>query len=118
MANESNSNPYSIEVDTRNDKLRLFRNGEILREYNVSMSKQPNSAPRGKWVIIKKLPSHKQFGGYFLCLNTPYGMCGIHKISRSSITLKQKKDGSIKIGSHEARDLYATVPLGTPVVIY
>jgi lipoprotein-anchoring transpeptidase ErfK/SrfK len=118
MDNEFNGNPYSIEVDTRNDKLRLFRNGEILREYNVSMSKQRNSAPRGKWIIIKKLPSHKQFGGYFLGLNTPYKICGIHKTSKSSITLKQKKYGSIKISSHEARELYTTVPLGTPVIIY
>lgn len=118
MTNEFNANPYSIEIDTKNMKLKLFKNGTIMKEYKLSIGNHLNLAPKGVWFIVKKLPFHKQFGGYFLGLNTPYRIFAIHKISKSPSISRQKKEGSIKIRPHEARELYTTVPIGTAVVIY
>jgi hypothetical protein len=118
MINKPMGNPYSIEVDTRNEKLRLFKNDELIREYTVWIDKVLKHTFKGTWRIIRKLPAHKEFGGYFMSLNIPYGMHGIHKVKKSSSELVQKKEGSIKVPPHEARELYMTVPLGTAVVIY
>lgn len=111
-------NPYSIEIDTRTEKLKLFKNSQIIREYTIFINKPLKQPFKGFWRIIKKLPVHKEFGGYFLALNIPYGVHGIHKARKSSSKLEHKKDGSIKVSSHEARELYTTVPIGTPVIIY
>ncbi len=111
-------NTYSIEIDTRNEKLKLFKNNEIIREYIVFINKPLKHPFKGSWRIIKKLPIHKEFGGYFLALNIPYGVHGIHKARNLPLKSAEKKDGSIKISPREARELYTTVPIGTPVVIY
>lgn len=118
MDNGYAQNTFLIEVDTKNKKLKLLKNGEIIKEYNILVGRHLNSAPKGMWRIIKKLLSHKEFGGYFLGLNTPYRLYGIHKGTSSSETNRQKKEEGIKISPHEARELYSTVPLGTAVIIY
>ncbi|MCY6371426.1 L,D-transpeptidase family protein [Clostridium ganghwense] len=116
--NETSSNPYSIEIITSRRILKLLKNGKVQKQYPVAVGKPSTPTPKGLWNIIKKDLWGNQFGGYFLQLSVPFGTYGIHGTNKPWSIGKAVSNGCIRMYSKDAGELYRTVPLGTPILIY
>lgn len=112
------ANLYSIEIDTNNRILKLLENGRVIKHYPVAVGKPSTPSPKGTWNIIKKGLWGRQFGGYFMQLSVPWGIYGIHGTDKPWSIGKAVSGGCIRMYSSDAKELYSTVPIGTPVLIY
>jgi len=59
-----------------------------------------------------------QFGGYFMQLNVPWGIYGIHGTDIPSSISHSVSHGCIRMYSSDAKELYNIILLGTNVNIY
>ncbi len=111
-------NPYSIEVVTKKRILKLLKNGKVLKHYPVAVGKPATPTPKGSWKIIKKNLWGAQFGGYFMRLSIPWGIYGIHGTNKPWSIGQSVSNGCIRMYNKDAKELYNTVSVGTPVLIY
>ncbi|HEX9061123.1 MAG TPA: L,D-transpeptidase [Clostridia bacterium] len=109
---------FYIEIDVRKRILRLFRNRILIRTYPVAVGKPSTPTPLGHWVIIRKGLWGEQFGGHFMRLNIPFGIYGIHGTDAPWSITKAISHGCVRMRSNDAKELYNTVPVGTPVYIH
>jgi lipoprotein-anchoring transpeptidase ErfK/SrfK len=109
---------YSIEIDTRNRKLKLFDDSTLVKEYPVAVGKPSTPTPSGNWTIIEKALWGEQFGGHFMRLSVPWGIYGIHGTDKPWSIGQVISHGCVRMYSADAAELYNAVPLNTPVRVY
>ena len=109
---------FTIEIDTRRRLLKLFSNGILIKQYSVAVGKSSTPTPLGYWTIIRKGLWGAQFGGHFMQLNIPWGVYGIHGTDTPWSITQAVSHGCVRMYSNAAKELYDTVPVGTPVHIY
>lgn len=109
---------YSIDVDTRNRRLKLFKNGILVKQYPVAVGKPATPTPLGHWIIIKKGLWGEQFGGHFMQINVPSGIYGIHGTDVPWSIGHNVSNGCIRMQNKDAKEVYDLVPIGTAVNIY
>lgn len=109
---------YSIEINTTSKLLKLLKNDVVINQYPVAVGKKETPTPKGNFYIIKKGLWGNQFGGYFMQLNVPYGIYGIHGTNKPWSIGKAVSHGCIRMYSSNAGELYSLITLGTPVKIY
>lgn len=109
---------YRIDVYIRSRVLQLYKNGVLIKRYPVAVGKPSTPTPLGHWVIIKKGLWGEQFGGHFMRLNVPGGIYGIHGTDMPASISRAVSHGCVRMNNNDAKELYGTVPLGTPVNIY
>lgn len=109
---------YYIEINTTSKVLKLFTNSMLVKQYPVAVGKIITPTPKGYFNIIKKALWGNQFGGYFMQLNVPYGIYGIHGTNKPWTIGSAASNGCIRMYSANARELYSLISIETPVRIY
>lgn len=109
---------YSIEIDTNKRILKLFMNGNLIKQYPVAVGKPSTPTPSGHWTITKKALWGAQFGGHFMQLSVPWGIYGIHGTDKPWSISQAVSHGCVRMYSNDASELYNTVSIGTPVYIH
>ncbi len=112
------TNPYSIEVVTKDKILKLLKNNVVQKHYPVAVGKTSTPTPKGSWKITKKALWGEQFGGYFMRLSVPWGIYGIHGTNKPWSIGKAVSNGCVRMYNKDAKELYSIVTVGTPVLIY
>lgn len=109
---------YSIEIDTKNLKLKLLKDSILVKQYPVTVGKPSTPTPLGHWTITKKGLWGEQFGGHFMQLSVPSGIYGIHGTDKPWSIGQAVSHGCVRMYNNDAKEVYDIVPLGTPVYIY
>ncbi|GEO25979.1 hypothetical protein AAC03nite_17640 [Alicyclobacillus acidoterrestris] len=112
-------NPYTIEIDTEQPVLKLYRNGQLYRAWHVALGKSQTQTPVGDWQIVDK---QKDWGGGFgtrwLGLNVPWGTYGIHGTNQPTSIGRFASHGCVRMKNRDVEQLFDIVPIGTRVVIH
>ncbi len=109
---------YSIEIDTKNRILKLLEDGAVKKQYPVAVGKPSTPTPLGSWSIIMKGLWGEQFGGHFMQLSIPWGIYGIHGTDKPWSIGQEVSGGCVRMYSSDAKEVYDTISVGTPVKIY
>lgn len=119
-AEERNINPtgYHIYVDLDLTQMYVYKDGEIIKTYEVSGGMASTPSPTGTWKIINKDTWGEGFGGAWLGFNVPWGMYGIHGTTEPwFVGRTNASKGCIRMKNADVRELYALVPYNTVVTI-
>lgn len=115
-----NINPtgYHLYVDLDELLMYVYKDGEMIKTYQVSGGKSSSPSPIGTWKIISKDTWGEGFGGAWMGFNVPWGMYGIHGTKETWFIGKSNTSkGCIRMRNEEVRELYKIVPHNTIVTI-
>lgn len=123
---------YKIEVNKSTNKLTLYKNGRVYKQYPVATGRTPSLTPEGTFPIVVKFvkPGWKGIpGGH---PNNPLGerwlgisvkgdngrTYGIHGTNQPKSIGTYASNGCIRMYNKDVIELYKLVPTGTPVHIH
>jgi lipoprotein-anchoring transpeptidase ErfK/SrfK len=111
-------NPYSITISTSDHTLKLYKNGNLVKQYPVAVGKASTPTPKGSYKIInKELHPGGAFGVRWLGLNIPKGGYGIHGTNNPGSIGRSISHGCVRMYNNDVIELSNLVPIGTPVKI-
>ncbi len=111
-------NGYHLYVDLDLTQMYVYKNGELIKTYEVSGGKASTPSPTGTWKIINKDTWGEGFGGAWLGFNVPWGTYGIHGTTEPwSVGRNNTSKGCIRMKNSDVRELYNLVPYNTVVTI-
>jgi len=119
-AEKRNINPtgYHLYVDLNLTQMFVYKDGELIKTYEVSGGKASSPSPIGTWKIINKDTWGEGFGGAWLGFNVPWGMYGIHgTVEPWSVGRSNTSKGCIRMKNADVRELYKIVPYHAVVTI-
>jgi len=109
---------WHLFVDLDEKLMYVYRDGELVKMYEVSGGKPSSPSPLGTWKIISKDTWGEGFGGAWLGFNVPWGKYGIHGTTEPwAVGRYNNSQGCIRMRNSEARELYKLVPHDTLVTI-
>jgi hypothetical protein len=108
---------YMIMVDCETHTLYLFHEGKAIKKYTVACGKKDTPSPIGLWKIVNKARWGEGFGGYWLGLNVPWGMYGLHGTLKPTSIGRNSSHGCIRMQNRDIAELYRLVSYGTEVLI-
>jgi len=117
---ERNINPYGyhLYVDLDRTQMFMYKDGKLIKTYEVSGGKASTPSPVGTWKIISKDTWGEGFGGAWMGFNVPWGMYGIHGTTEPwSVGRSNTSKGCIRMKNADVRELYKMVPYHTVVTI-
>lgn len=114
----SKNKQYTILVDLLTDKMQVFKNDTLIKEYSVSGGKPSTPSPIGTWTIISKDTWGEGFGGRWMGFNVPWGKYGIHGTIYPNSVGWNSSHGCIRMRNKKVAELYKFIPHGTKVIIY
>jgi uncharacterized protein YgiM (DUF1202 family) len=126
------ASPYKIEVNKATNKLTLYKNGRVYKQYPVATGRTPSLTPEGTFPIVVKFvkPGWKGIpGGH---PNNPLGerwlgisvkgdngrTYGIHGTNQPKSIGTYASNGCIRMYNKDVIELYNLVPVGTTVHIH
>lgn len=113
-----NPTGYHLYVNLDELLMYVYKDGEMIKTYEVSGGKSSSPSPIGTWKIISKDTWGEGFGGAWMGFNVPWGMYGIHGTNESWFIGKSNTTkGCIRMRNEEVRELYKIVPYSTTVTI-
>lgn len=96
----------------------VYKDGKLMKTYEVSGGKASSPSPVGTWKIISKDTWGEGFGGAWMGFNVPWGMYGIHGTTEPwSVGRSNTSKGCIRMKNADVRELYKMVPYHTVVTI-
>ncbi len=122
---------FSIVVDKSQNLLMLYADGELVKTYKVSTGKN-NSTPEGEFKIVTKLKNPTFFhdgkaippgdpknilGSRWLGFDYGNGSYGIHGTTSPESIGTYETNGCVRMKNEDVEELYALVPVGTPVKV-
>jgi len=122
--------PWEIMINIPECRLFLYYNGELLKTYKVAVGKVSSPSPIGEFEIINKVINptwypeerpavppgpNNPLGKYWIGLNN-IGY-GIHGNSAAWSIGSPASKGCFRMDNHEIEELFAIVPVGTPVKV-
>lgn len=126
------ASPYKIEVNKATNKLTLYKNGRVYKQYPVATGRTPSLTPEGTFPIVVKFvkPGWKGIPGGLP--NNPLGerwlgisvkgdngrTYGIHGTNQPSSIGRYVSNGCIRMYNKDVIELYKLVPTGTYVHIH
>ncbi len=117
-ARSINPTGYHIYVDLDLTKMYLYKDGEVIRTYEVSGGKASTPSPEGIWKIVNKDTWGEGFGGAWLGFNVPWGMYGIHGTKEPwFVGRTNASKGCIRMKNADVKELFNLVPYNTLVTI-
>lgn len=119
-AEEHDINPegYHLYVDLDHMLMYVYKDGELVKTYEVSGGGASTPSPVGTWKIISKDTWGEGFGGAWLGFNVPWGLYGIHGTNEPwSIGKYNTSKGCIRMRNNEVKELYNIVPYNATVTI-
>ncbi len=108
---------YAILIDLDENTLTLLENGRVIRRCPCATGKADTPSPVGYFKITRKSRWGEGFGGYFLGMNVPWGIYGIHGTTSPDSVGQNASHGCFRLLDDDIRELYETVGRGTPVLI-
>lgn len=108
-------NPYRIVIDVPTRSLTLYRDNQPWLRYPVAVGTRVNRTPRGEFEIIQKAVWGDGFGTRWMRFSAPWGIYGIHGTNKPWSVGTVASHGCIRMLNRDVEQLYALVPLGTPV---
>lgn len=109
---------FSIQINTANHTLTLFRDKEIYRTYRVAVGKPSSPTPKGTFKIINRaINPGGPFGVRWLGLSAPYGDYGIHGTNNPLSIGKSVSNGCIRMYNRDVLEVSSLVKIGTQVKI-
>lgn len=118
LHNVDNDPAYSIQINTANHTLTLYKNGAAFKSYPVAVGKPSTPTPKGNYKIINKaMNPGGRFGVRWLGMNIPGGGYGIHGTNDPSSIGKSVSHGCVRMFNSNVTEIYNLVPIGTPVTI-
>jgi len=113
-----NPTGYHLYVNLDELLMYVYKDGELIKTYQVSGGKPSSPSPIGTWKIISKDTWGEGFGGAWLGFNVPWGMYGIHGTKENWFIGKSNATkGCIRMRNEEVRELYKIIPYNTVVTI-
>ncbi|WP_124728092.1 SH3 domain-containing protein [Staphylospora marina] len=123
---------YQVEVDKKTNRLYLYKDGSLVKEYRVATGRTEDLTPEGTFPMVVKinLPGWKDIPGgdprnplgekwMGLTVNGDNGRTyGIHGTNQPNSIGTHASSGCIRMGAEDLRELYGTIPEGTPVWIH
>lgn len=122
-----------IIINSRNNTLRYYINGNLTRSYSCATGKSSSATPTGKFSVYNKIvnrPYYKEgipggdprnpLGKRWMgldCNGTKGTTYGIHGTNNESSIGKNASHGCIRMHNAEVESLYEIVPIGTTVII-
>jgi lipoprotein-anchoring transpeptidase ErfK/SrfK len=123
-------NPYRLEVELDEHKVRVFERTEVRYEGDVAIGKPETPTPTGKYFIrvLLQTPNPNSVYGPFAYglsahsevlteFNGGDGETGVHGNNDKSVLGKSVTAGCIRMDNDEITRLSKILPLGTPVEI-
>ncbi len=122
---------FSIVVDKSQNLLMLYSDGELVKTYKVSTGKD-DKTPEGEFKIVTKLKNPTFFhngkaippgdpdnilGTRWLGLDYGNGSYGIHGTTHPESIGTYETNGCIRMKNEDVEELFALVPIGTPVKV-
>jgi len=118
IKNTINNQPeYTILIEIDEKKLYLSKDGQLIKKYPIASGMRNMPSPIGTWKIKDKGKWGKDFGGYWMGLDVPWGTYGIHGTTREESIGRAASHGCIRMFNKDIRELYNIVPLDTLVII-
>lgn len=123
------ANPYRVDVERGAHRLRLYRDGALVREFPVGIGKENTPTPGGVFYIKELLvPTNGSFYGPYAYglsgfsnvltkFNGGEGVIGLHGTSQPQSVGKDASNGCIRMFNADITELARLLPLGTPVRI-
>ena len=112
------SNGWHLYADLDEKLMYVYRDGQLIRTYEVSGGKPSSPSPLGTWRIIGKDTWGEGFGGAWLGFNVPWGKYGIHGTTDPWAVGKiNNSKGCIRMRNDEVRELYRLVPHNALVTV-
>lgn len=108
---------YAILIDLDENTLSLLENGRLVHRYPCATGKSTTPSPVGYFKITRKSLWGEGFGGYFIGLNVPWGIYGIHGTTDPNSVGLYASHGCFRMLDADIRELYGTVSRGTPVLV-
>ncbi|MGL5330568.1 MAG: L,D-transpeptidase [Peptostreptococcaceae bacterium] len=124
---------HCLIINTYTNKMGYYKDGKMVRQFNVATGKSSTPTPTGKSKIVNKIKNRPYFSGGIpggdprnplgdrwlgLHLRGTYGTTyGIHGNNDESSIGKHISGGCIRMHNKEVRWLYDQVPRGTTVIL-
>lgn len=108
---------YAIVIETEDNTIYLLKNGRIFKEYSCATGAKETPSPLGCFKIIKKSHWGEGFGGFFLGLDCPWGIYGIHGTTNQDSIGYDSSHGCFRMYSEDIEELYQYTKINTPVLI-
>ncbi|MBM7659884.1 lipoprotein-anchoring transpeptidase ErfK/SrfK [Bacillus mesophilus] len=108
--------PYHINVSINNRSLKLFKNGQLQKQYPIAVGRILHETPVGDFIIINKAPNPGgPYGTMWMSLSKQH--YGIHGTNNPSSIGKAVSLGCIRMYNKDVEELSRLVPIGTRVTI-
>lgn len=109
---------FLIHVNLWENRLILWHQNEIMREYPIAAGSDISPTPIGVYQVIEK---SKGWGGGFgtrwIGINVPWGTYGIHGTNKPHLIGKNISSGCIRMHNEHVEELFELVSVGTIVRI-
>jgi len=115
-----------ILIDKSLNKLYFYREGRLIRQYDVGTGREITSTPEGKFCIISKqedpvgFPENPDvFGTRWMGLDAGGrdNRFGIHGTDDESSIGRHMSHGCVRMRNQDVEELFEMVDVGTPVII-
>ncbi|MCA0982939.1 L,D-transpeptidase family protein [Halobacillus yeomjeoni] len=109
--------PYQIDISLMKRRLRLMRDGKLVKEYPIAVGRILHETPVGDFIIINKAPDPGgPFGTMWMSLSKEH--YGIHGTNDPGSIGKAVSLGCVRMYNKDVEELAYTIPIGTPVFIH
>ncbi|MBT2680699.1 L,D-transpeptidase family protein [Bacillus sp. ISL-35] len=107
-----------IKIDLWSNRLLVFKENEVTREYDISPGNEQTPTPIGMFTVVGKSSGWGGgFGSRWLGLNVPWGDFGIHGTNKPTLIGKNVSSGCIRMRNKDVEELFDMIPQGTRVYI-
>lgn len=104
-----------IVIEAAQRRLYVFADGRVDRSWPVAVGTPETPTPIGHWSIRAKAVWGGAFGARWMQLSIPWGTYGIHGTNNPGSIGSRASHGCVRMWNRDVVQLYALVPVGTPV---
>lgn len=128
---EITANPFRIETSLGEFKLRVLRDGELLKEIDIAVASDNTPTPGGLYYITELVQTPDPGGAYgpyayglsgfsevHQSFNGGPGQLGIHGTNQPQLIGSKVSNGCIRMHNDDITELSGILPLGVPVEVF
>ncbi len=108
----------TIQIDPIRNRLKLFADGTLYKNYPIALGKPETPTPIGDFSVINKYKNWGSgFGTRWIGLNVPWGTYGIHGTNKPHLIGGDVSHGCVRMRNRDVEELYELIRIGTKVSI-
>jgi lipoprotein-anchoring transpeptidase ErfK/SrfK len=124
------ANPFRIETDLGEFKLRVLRDGEVFKDIDIAVASDNTPTPGGLYYITELVQTPDPGGAYgpfayglsgfsevHQTFNGGPGQLGIHGTNQPQLIGSKVSNGCIRMHNDDITELSGILPLGVPVEV-